>query len=236
MAKFYYYHNGQVLGPKSLIAIKSIADEVPVCEEGVDKWEEMKYAEERETYKDLSFFYIIITIISIALFCSFYGETHLLRFLYGSFSLGSIILFITNRKKLISSINARNTRENYYPVSNNDEIINKVFTEGKITPVSQAPEVTNMEKQDDSGSTRVDTIDKSKHSDNEPSVLTELLKFLGGANIIIGILATVILSIIALNTQSWQLALYALFVLVGAIQPGIVMLALARILENKRRE
>lgn len=43
--------------------------------------------------------------------------------------------------------------------------------------------------------------------------LPNFLTFFGWVNIV--------LLIVALSTQSWQTALYALFVLLGAIQPGI---------------
>ena len=74
---------------------------------------------------------------------------------------------------------------------------------------------------------RVD-YSKSKSSD-----LVMALDVFGWFNIVLGIIAVIVLLIVAKLTDSWQTALYALFVLLGAIQPGIVMLALARILEPK---
>lgn len=65
------------------------------------------------------------------------------------------------------------------------------------------------------------------------TTLFGFLTFFGWANIVLGIIAMIVLLLVAKSTESWQTALYALFVLLGAIQPGIVMLALARILEPK---
>ncbi|WPX40105.1 hypothetical protein QET93_011235 [Akkermansia sp. N21116] len=214
MAKFYYCYNGNVLGPEKLKKIKETFGNIQVCEEGGSEWEEIQDAEKREDH-------IRDAIISIGFSTVFaiisYIISNDIRWIFLLIAVISFILFLDNIRRLILDFEKRNDK---YNKRSNDE---KNTVDASKESSSQGTNDVEEEPWE--------VVISQKIGQN--TTLFGFLTFFGWANIVLGIIAMIVLLIVAKSTDSWQTALYALFVLLGAIQPGIVMLALARILEPK---
>ena len=185
-----------------------------MCEEGGSEWEEIQDAEKREDH-------IRDAIISIGFSTVFaiisYIISNDIRWIFLLIAVISFILFLDNIRRLILDFEKRNDK---YNKRSNDE---KNTVDASKESSSQGTNDVEEEPWE--------VVISQKIGQN--TTLFGFLTFFGWANIVLGIIAMIVLLIVAKSTDSWQTALYALFVLLGAIQPGIVMLALARILEPK---
>ena len=194
--------------------IKEAFGNIQVCEEGGSEWEEIQDAEKREDH-------IRDAIISIGFSTVFaiisYIISNDIRWIFLLIAVISFILFLDNIRRLILDFEKRNDK---YNKRSNDE---KNTVDASKESSSQGTNDVEEEPWE--------VVISQKIGQN--TTLFGFLTFFGWANIVLGIIAMIVLLIVAKSTDSWQTALYALFVLLGAIQPGIVMLALARILEPK---